>query len=415
MSQDIGIGESATVSAGVEGSPGHHRRHRRGSEPVGGRPRVRRLPGLDIATGQAATGPKGEAAFEPRSRRPHTSPTRLPQTTIDLIVELRTKLGSAGLDAGPAHHRLAPGTPPPAAGIGGLDQPPPRRGRARRHRPRPNVPNRPTSALPPTNPTNAGKPTSPTGASPTGPTPKSSPGSTTTPATHSRSPPTAASPDPSSGTFRKAYDAHGIPASTLTDNGMVFTTRLAGGKGGRNQLEERTAPPGRAPRSTPPRITRPPAAKSNGSNKPSNAGSPTNPEQRPCPNCKPSSTPSSTNTTTAAPTAPCPTAPPRPPSTPARPKADPSNPHRHPRPRPHRPRRPSRIHHPARQRTPAPHRRRPHPLPNPRPDPRPRPQHQNHQRRHRRTTPRLHPRPHQGLPTHRSPQRPHTEKAPNLT
>ena len=38
-------------------------------------------------------------------------------------------------------------------------------------------------------------------------------------------------------TFRKAYAAHGIPASTLTDNGMVFTTRLAGGKGGRNQLE----------------------------------------------------------------------------------------------------------------------------------------------------------------------------------
>jgi transposase len=35
---------------------------------------------------------EGEAAFEPRSRRPHTSPTRLPQTAIDLIVELRNKL-----------------------------------------------------------------------------------------------------------------------------------------------------------------------------------------------------------------------------------------------------------------------------------------------------------------------------------
>ena len=30
---------------------------------------------------------------------------------------------------------------------------------------------------------------------------------------------------------------HGVPASTLTDNGMVFTTRLSGGKGGRNGLE----------------------------------------------------------------------------------------------------------------------------------------------------------------------------------
>ena len=37
--------------------------------------------------------------------------------------------------------------------------------------------------------------------------------------------------------FRNASAAHGIPASTLTDNGMVFTTRLAGGEGGRNGLE----------------------------------------------------------------------------------------------------------------------------------------------------------------------------------
>ncbi len=37
-----------------------------------------------------------------------------------------------------------------------------------------------------------------------------------------------------------------------------------------------------------------------------------------------------------------------------------------------------------------------------------------HQRRHRRTPPRLHPRPHQGLPTHRRPQRPQTEKTADL-
>ena len=37
--------------------------------------------------------------------------------------------------------------------------------------------------------------------------------------------------------FREAVATHGIPASTLTDNGMVFTTRHSGGKGGRNQLE----------------------------------------------------------------------------------------------------------------------------------------------------------------------------------
>lgn len=57
---------------------------------------------------------EGDAAFEPRSRRPHTSPTRLPQATIDLIIELREKPAGNGLDHGPHtiawhlkhHHRL---------------------------------------------------------------------------------------------------------------------------------------------------------------------------------------------------------------------------------------------------------------------------------------------------------------------
>ena len=37
--------------------------------------------------------------------------------------------------------------------------------------------------------------------------------------------------------FRTAVEHHGLPASTLTDNGMVFTTRYAGGRGGRNAFE----------------------------------------------------------------------------------------------------------------------------------------------------------------------------------
>lgn len=44
---------------------------------------------------------EGEAAFEPRSRRPHTKPGRLPQDTIDLIVALRAELAGKGLDHGP--------------------------------------------------------------------------------------------------------------------------------------------------------------------------------------------------------------------------------------------------------------------------------------------------------------------------
>jgi len=37
--------------------------------------------------------------------------------------------------------------------------------------------------------------------------------------------------------FRTAMRDHGIPASTLTDNGMVYTTRFSGGRGGRNGFE----------------------------------------------------------------------------------------------------------------------------------------------------------------------------------
>jgi transposase len=44
---------------------------------------------------------EGEAALEPRSRRPKTNPTAIPAATVTLIVELRTKLTTAGLDAGP--------------------------------------------------------------------------------------------------------------------------------------------------------------------------------------------------------------------------------------------------------------------------------------------------------------------------
>jgi transposase InsO family protein len=38
-------------------------------------------------------------------------------------------------------------------------------------------------------------------------------------------------------TFHTTAATYGFPASTLTDNGLVFTTRFAGGKGGRNHLE----------------------------------------------------------------------------------------------------------------------------------------------------------------------------------
>jgi transposase len=54
---------------------------------------------------------EGEAALEPRSRRPKTSPSALSPEVVDLIVRIRKELTDAGLDAGPdtigwhlAHH-----------------------------------------------------------------------------------------------------------------------------------------------------------------------------------------------------------------------------------------------------------------------------------------------------------------------
>ena len=44
---------------------------------------------------------EGEAAPQPRSRRPKTSPTALSAEVVDLIVRTRKELTDAGLDAGP--------------------------------------------------------------------------------------------------------------------------------------------------------------------------------------------------------------------------------------------------------------------------------------------------------------------------
>jgi transposase len=48
---------------------------------------------------------EGEAAFEPRSRRPKTSPSAISPGTVGLIVRLRKDLAGQGLDAGP--HTIA--------------------------------------------------------------------------------------------------------------------------------------------------------------------------------------------------------------------------------------------------------------------------------------------------------------------
>ena len=78
-----------------------------GPQPIRGRARLRGLPSPGSAGWSSGTASKER----PRSSRVHgartPSPTRLPQTTIDLIVELREIRASKGLDHGP-HHRMAP-------------------------------------------------------------------------------------------------------------------------------------------------------------------------------------------------------------------------------------------------------------------------------------------------------------------
>jgi transposase len=43
---------------------------------------------------------EGEAALEPKSRRPKTTPNQTPQATVELVLRLRKQLTDAGLDAG---------------------------------------------------------------------------------------------------------------------------------------------------------------------------------------------------------------------------------------------------------------------------------------------------------------------------
>ncbi len=58
---------------------------------------------------------EGDAAFEPASRRPKSSPAKTPDDVVALIIELRRTLTGQGLDAGPhtigwhleTHHRLS--------------------------------------------------------------------------------------------------------------------------------------------------------------------------------------------------------------------------------------------------------------------------------------------------------------------
>jgi transposase InsO family protein len=180
---------------------------------------------------------EGETAFAPRSRRPHLSPRATPAETVELVIELRRRLLAGGDDAGPEtirwhlaeHHGISLS----AASIGrylhraGLITPQPhKRPRSSYVRFQAEQPNECWQADFTHYRLDGGADVE----------------ILCWLDDHARFALRLTAHERVSGPivlaqFREAVARHGVPASTLTDNGMVFTTRLSGGKGGRNGFE----------------------------------------------------------------------------------------------------------------------------------------------------------------------------------
>jgi len=188
---------------------------------------------------------EGEAALEPRSRRPKTSPTAISDRTIDLIIELRKKLTEAGLDAGPdtiawhlqhRHHiKVSTATVSRTLTRQGLVEPSPKK------RPKSSY-IRFEAAMP-----NETWQSDFTHYRLNNATLHSTEKGTDVEiiswlddharyALHVTAHPRITGPI-AVDTFTIAAGQHGYPASVLTDNGLVYTTRFSGGRGGRNGLE----------------------------------------------------------------------------------------------------------------------------------------------------------------------------------
>jgi transposase InsO family protein len=190
---------------------------------------------------------EGEAAFEPRSRRPLSCPTATPDEVVELIIRLRRELAEQGLDAGPDtiawhlrhHHQRAVAVSTISrylSRFGLVVAEPKKRPRASYIRFEASMPNETWQAD-----FTHYRLTRPDGR----------PGAADVEIVswlddHSRCALSVTAHPRITGpiilaTFRKTCAELGVPASTLTDNGMVFTTRHAGGKGGRNGFEAELA------------------------------------------------------------------------------------------------------------------------------------------------------------------------------
>ena len=184
---------------------------------------------------------EGDQAFEPRSRRPATSTNATPQATVDLVLQLRDQLNSQGLDAGAEtigwHLRHHHDVTTSRATINRI--------LARAGRVVPEPKKRPKSSyirFEAEQPNETWQSDFTHYRLTTGRDVEI----LTWLDDHSRyalhiSAHTRVTGPIVLATFQATIDEHGCPASTLTDNGMVFTTRLAGGRGGKNALETHLA------------------------------------------------------------------------------------------------------------------------------------------------------------------------------
>lgn len=180
---------------------------------------------------------EGDTAFEPRSRRPHTSPSAIGQATIDLIIRVRKQLTESGLDAGPDtiawhlqhHHHTTVSISTIARTLTrqSLVEPQPKK--------------RPKSSY---IRFEAEQPNETWQSDFTHY--RLTDGEDTEVISwlddHSRYALHVSAHHRINGwivldTFRETAAQHGFPASVLTDNGLVYTTRFSGGRGGRNGLE----------------------------------------------------------------------------------------------------------------------------------------------------------------------------------
>jgi transposase InsO family protein len=179
----------------------------------------------------------GEEAFEPLSRRPHTSPAATEASTVELIRRLRKELTEAGLDAGPDtiawhlnhHHQVTVSVSTVSRTLTreGLVTPEPKK------RPKSSY-IRFEAAMP--NECWQSDFTHYRLATGIDIEVISWLDDCTRYALHVSAHRRITTPTVLA-TFRETAGQHGIPASTLTDNGMVYTVRHSGGRGGRNAFE----------------------------------------------------------------------------------------------------------------------------------------------------------------------------------